>query len=212
MVITYYGLSCFKVSSGELILAFDPPSKKSALKSPRFQADMVFISHDHEGHNGYEAISAKAGQEPLKIAGPGEYEKSGVNIRGVLSYHDENSGKKFGQNTIYVAELEDMRLCHLGDFGEKELRAEVREALGQIDVLFLPVGGKKTASPEKAIKISNQIEPRIIIPMHYDKKELNEFLKEAGLETAEAEDRLTLKKKDLPENKSVIHLLNPSMN
>jgi L-ascorbate metabolism protein UlaG (beta-lactamase superfamily) len=212
MIITYYGLSCFKVSSGEFVLAFDPPSKKSALKSPRFQADAVFISHNHDNHNGYEAISAKEGSRPLKISGPGEYETGQADIEGILSFHDDQSGKKSGLNTIYAVNLEEIRLCHMGDFGETELRPETREALGRIDVLFLPIGGKDVIGPENAVKIANQIEPRIIIPMHYEKKDLNDFLKEIGQSDAKPENKLTLKKKDLPENKTNVLVLSPAVN
>src|SRR3989344_9091081 len=106
MVITYYGLSCFKVSSGDYTLAFDPPSKKSSLKSPRFQADIVFISHDHDNHSGLDVIGEKEGKAPLAITGPGEYETRGIPIYGIPSWHDADNGKKHGPNTIYAAEFE----------------------------------------------------------------------------------------------------------
>jgi len=211
MVITYYGLSCFKISSGEFVLAFDPPSKKSSFKSPRFRADVVLVSHDHDDHNGYEQISGKDSEEPLKVGGPGEYETKDVFIRGFDSFHDSVSGKKHGRNTIYTAELEDMKICHLGDFGEKELSAETIESIGQIDILFLPVGGDKVIEPETAAKISNQLEPKVIIPMHCEKKELGAFLKEMGAEDAKAEEKLTLKRKDLPENKTSVVVLKPQL-
>ena len=211
MVITYYGLSCFKISSGEFALALDPPSKKSSFKSPRFRAEVVLVSHDHDNHNGYDMISGKDGAEPLKVSDPGEYETKGVFIRGFDSFHDSVSGKKHGRNTIYTVELEDMKICHFGDFGEKELSAETLESIGQIDVLFLPVGGDAVIGPETAAKISNQLEPKIIIPMHYAKKELVEFLKETGAEDAKAEEKLTLKRKDLPENKTSVVVLKPQL-
>ncbi|MBI5787049.1 MAG: MBL fold metallo-hydrolase [Candidatus Niyogibacteria bacterium] len=211
MVITYYGLSCFKISSGEFVLAFDPPSKKSSFKSPRFRAEVVLVSHDHDDHNGYDMISGKENEEPLKVNGPGEYETKGVFIRGFDSFHDSVSGKKHGRNSIYTVELEDMKLCHFGDFGEKELSAQTLESIGQIDVLFLPVGGGTVIEAENAAKISNQLEPKIIIPMHYEKKELNSFLKEMGAEDAKAEEKLTLKKKDLPEDKTSVVVLKPQL-
>src|SRR3989338_7150791 len=172
MVIIYYGLSCFKISSGEFVLAIDPPSKKSSFKSPRFRADTVLISHDHEDHSGYEMMSGKGESGPLKISGPGEYEIQGVDIGGILSYHDPANGKKFGLNSIYTIKMEDIRLCHLGDFGEKELRNETLEAIGAVDILFLPVGGKTVIDAETASAVANKLEPKIIIPMHYEKKEL----------------------------------------
>lgn len=212
MVITYYGLSCFKVSSGEFVLAFDPPSKKSSFKSPRFRADAVLISHDHEDHNGYDQISGKENNDPIKIDGPGDYEIRGVNIQGVPSYHDSVFGKKLGLNTIYTADIENIKICHLGDFGEKELGEETKAAIGQVDILFLPIGGKTVLDPENAAKVASRLEPKIIIPMHYEKKELSLFLKELGVENAKPEDRLTIKKKELPEGKAELRVLKPAMN
>ena len=211
MVITYYGLSCFKVSSGDFTLAFDPPSKKSELKSPRFQADIVFISHDHDNHNGYDNMGEKEGKAALKIDGPGEYETRGIPILGIPSWHDAESGKKHGPNTIYALEFEDVKLCHFGDFGEDSLRNETQEAIGPVDVLFLPIGGDGVLDAENAAKISNQLEPKIIIPMHYDKKSLDAFLKEIGANADGAEDKFTFKRKELPEGKTAIKILKPSL-
>lgn len=216
MVITFYGTSCFKVQSGETVLAFDPPSKKSEFKSPRFQADIVLTSHDHNDHNGYDSIAGKE-KDPLHIKGPGEYEAKKTTIRGILSFHDQMQGKKHGHNTIYVINLDDIKLCHLGDFGEKELRPETKEAMQEIDILLLPIGGDSVLAAESAVKVANQIEPKIIIPMHYDKTTkaktdsvLKNFTKEMGIETKKAEEKLTLKKKDLPEE-TTIHILKPQL-
>lgn len=203
MVITYYGLSCFKVSSGEFVLAFDPPSKKSSFKSPRFRADAVLISRDHDDHNGYDEISGKDSNPPLKIDGPGEYEIQGVNISGISANHDSSA--------IYTVDLEGIRLCHLGGFEEKELSAQALETIGRTDVLFLPIGGKKGVLPEAAAKIANQLEPKIIVPMHYEKKDLGAFLKEFGVDDLKAEEKLTLKRKDMSDAKTDIRVLKPSI-
>ena len=211
MVITYYGLSCFKISSGEFVFVFDPPSKKSSFKSPRFRADVVFISHAHEDHSGYEMISAKENGDPVKIDGPGEYEVRGMDIAGIASYHDSSGGKKSGQNTIYVAIIEDLKICHMGDFGEKELREETQKEIGAVDILFLPVGGKTVMDPEEAAKIVTRISPKIVIPMHYEKRELSVFLKELGAESAKPEEKLTIKKKDMPDGKMEVHALKPTI-
>src|SRR3989344_3982637 len=200
MVITYYGPSCFKVSSGEFVLAFDPPSKKSSFKSPRFRADAVLISHKHDDHSGYDMIAGKENTEPIKIDGPGEYEIQGVDINGITSWHDETGGKKLGPNTEYSIKLEDIKICHLGDFGEKELRNETLEAIGPVDILFLPIGGKTVIDAETASAVANKLEPKIIIPMHYEKKELAAFLKDAGVESLKPDEKLTIKKGDLSEN------------
>lgn len=212
MVITYYGLSCFKIQSGDTVLAIDPYSKESGLTPPRFEAHAVLSTHGHENHNNIEALASKD-DRAFKITRPGEYEFRGITIRGIDSFHDAKGGKQKGKNTIYVIEWEGMRLAHLGDYGEEILRSEVREALGTPDIMFLPVGGADTIDGETAAKLVNEIEPRIIIPMHYKISGLKAkldgvdvFMKEMG-EKAEAEEKFTIKKNALPaaeESKIVI--------
>jgi len=214
MVITYYGASCFKIQSGDVILVFDPPSQKSGFKTPRFQSDVVLISHEHSNHNGFESIPGREkGIEPLLINTPGEYEARGITIRGVQTYHDSSSGKKYGLNTAYVLNWEGIKICHLGDFGEKEVRPELQEILDEVDILFLPINGAIINS-EQAVKIVNQTEPKVVIPMHYftktfnvDKKALSAFLKEAGQEKAELFEKFTLKKKDILDKKQEVIVL-----
>jgi len=207
MVITYYGLSCFKIQSGDTVLAFDPFSKESGLTPPRFEAHAVLSTHNHDNHNNIEALSSKEEDGVFKITGPGEYEFRGIIVRGISSYHDSKGGKSKGANTIYVVEWEGMRLVHMGDYGEGELRSEVQEALGTPDIMFIPVGGEGggTIDAEDAAKLLNQVEPRIIIPMHYKisglKEKLDgveEFMKEMGEKGVLPEERLTIKKKELP--------------
>ena len=218
MVITSYGVSCFKVTSGQLVLAFDPPSKKSAAKSPYFQTDIVLISHDHDNHNGEEVLHAPKDGEIFVVDGPGEYEYKGVTIQGIASFHDNQSGKKHGANTIYRVEIEDIALLHMGDFGENELRPEVKEKIGNIDIVFLPIGADSVMDPETAAEIANQIEPKIIIPMHYNleseakqKSLLKEFLDETGAHNVKPEEKLTIKKKELPEKETKIIVLEPAI-
>ena len=218
MVITSYGISCFKIASGERVLAFDPPSKKSAAKSPYFQTDIVLVSHNHDDHNGREVLHAPKDGEVFIVDGPGEYEYKGVTIQGIASFHDDQGGKKDGANTIYRVEIEDVALLHMGDFGENELRPEVKEKIGNIDIMFLPIGGNTVMDAETAAEIANQIEPKIIIPMHYDqasdakkKAIVKEFLEETGAHNAKPEEKLTVKKKDLPEKETKVVLLEPSI-
>src|SRR3989344_1760230 len=100
MVITYYGLSCFKIQSGETVLAIDPFSKESGLTPPRFTSHAVLVSHDHENHNNIEALASKEDDGVFKITGPGEYEFKGSVVRGISSFHDAKGGKVKGKNTI----------------------------------------------------------------------------------------------------------------
>lgn len=214
MVITYYGLSCFKVESGKLAIAFDPPSKDSDLKPPRFTADVVLSSHDHPRHSGLHELSG----DPFLISGPGEYEARGLMITGRSSFHDKNKGEKRGLNTIYTVEMENMRLCHLGDLGTPELDSETIESIGEVDILFIPTGGEDVLDPESAVKVVNLLEPKIVIPMHYSipktsikGEKVDEFLKEMGEKGIKNEEKFTIKKKELPEEGTKIIALEPAI-
>ncbi len=218
MVITYYGLSCFKVQSGSLTVAFDPPSKEADIKAPRFETDVVLSSHNHPGHNGLSELSAKKPEGAFFVSGPGEYEIEGLAIYGIPSFHDNEGGKKLGSNTIYTVEMEGIKLCHLGDLGQSELKPDEIEAIDEIDVLFLPVGGGDVLDAEGAVKILNQLEPKIVIPMHFAIPKTNikgdkieTFFKELGEEKIKPEEKFTFKKKELPEDGMKIVLLEPSI-
>lgn len=204
MVITWYGHACFKIQSGDTVLAVDPFVKDIGLTPPRFRADLVMVTHSHLDHNNPSAIAG----EPFLITGPGEYEVKGVNIAGIETFHDTNRGAERGLNTIYKITMEGINILHMGDFGEEKMREETLEEIGDVDVLMIPVGGIYTIDGETAQKIVRQIEPAIVIPMHYKIPGLKyplataeQFLKGMGASKAEAVDRLTVKKKDIGEDK-----------
>jgi L-ascorbate metabolism protein UlaG (beta-lactamase superfamily) len=207
MVITWYGQSCFKIQSGETVIFADPFEKEIGLTPPRSQANIVTVSHRHPDHNNAGALSG----EPLVIDGPGEYEIKGINIKGIFSYHDSVEGKKYGTNTIYLIEAEGIKICHLGDLGQKKLTDEQLEEIDEVDILMIPVGGKFTIDGEEAAEIINQVEPRIVIPMHYkifglkvDLTGVEPFLKEIGAAKKEAQEKLTIKKKELPQEETEV--------
>ena len=217
MTINFYNYSCFKVQSGDFIIAFDPPSKESGLKTPRFQTDVILISHNHKAHNGADVLSLKEENPHFIINTPGEYEIKGAIIKGIESFHDAKEGSERGLNTIFTVDLEDIKICFLGDCGENKFRPETKEAIAKIDILFLPISGP-FITPKAAASLIGEIEPKIIIPMHYDgsdpkqiasqldgaskkNKELDLFLKEFSEENIEKLDKLTIKKKDINEEK-----------
>ena len=209
MIIQWFGQSYFKIETKNKIIALDPYFEDSlGFKPPRFKADILLISHPHEDHNNKAAILG----EPFILEGPGEIEKEGIFIEGVLSYHDNRLGRDRGYNTIYKIETEDLTLCHLGDLGEKILKEETLEKLSEIDVLFIPVGGIYTIDAEEAVAIINQIEPKIVIPMHYQLKDskikleaLEKFLKAFGKKPEEL-DKLVIRKTQLPQETKLIVL------
>jgi L-ascorbate metabolism protein UlaG (beta-lactamase superfamily) len=197
MIITYLGAESFKVQFGDITLAFNPISKDSSLKPSRFGADIVFISAQHPDFNGIDQVT-HGDKKPFVVSGPGEYEIKGVFIKGLPS--QTNHGKESLINTIYTVSLENMNICFLGAINTGELKNETIEALDEIDILFVPIGGEGVLEPAKAYKLAVSLEPKIIIPMHYGdiggKDALKAFLKEAG-ENPKPEVKLTLKRKDL---------------
>ena len=198
MVISYAGGECFKVSKGDLTLSFNPPAKESKLASAKFGADIALVSLDHPDFNGSEN-AAFGERQPFVIEGPGEYEIKDVAVRGfgVPSGYGLDKSDLSKINTIYSVALEGMNLCFLGALGNAELPTSAKSELDGIDVLFLPVGGSDVLGHAAAYKLAVQLEPKVIIPMHYDAASLKAFLKEAGAEGTKPEEKLTIKKKDL---------------
>ncbi|HUT96006.1 MAG TPA: MBL fold metallo-hydrolase [Candidatus Paceibacterota bacterium] len=211
MKITWHGQSCFKLlvksnNGGKITILIDPFDKETGLNPPRGGADIVLITHNHHDHNNLKTVSGT----PFVINGPGEYDTKGVPIKGIYSYHDNSEGSENGVNTIYVIEAENMQICHLGDLGQKELTDEQLDKMGEIDILMVPVGGTWTIDGEGAVKIINQIEPSIAIPMHYKIPGINiklekvdDFLKEIGVQQ-EIVDEFDVKKLDLGEDMKVV--------
>jgi len=213
MTIHWPGHACFQIiaagNKGEQAsVLIDPFSEEIGLKLPKLEPDILLVSHNHYDHNNIKQVSGS----PFLITGPGEYEVKKVFIQGIPSWHDEKEGKERGENTIYTIGTEEMRLCHLGDLGQKELTEEQLEKIGEIDILMIPVGGIYTISAKEAPKIISQIEPKIVIPMHYQipklelKKKLDgldKFLKTMGIKKIEPLPKLSIKKKDLSEETKI---------
>ena len=212
--ISFAGQSCFQISvspacrqagiprdhSADIII--DPFSEEeTGLKLPNLSADILLVTHDHKDHNNVKDVKGT----PFLIQGPGEYEVKGVFIQGIPAFHDDKNGKEKGENTIYVVEAEDMRFCHLGDLGQKQLTDDQLEKIDSVDVLMIPVGGEYTIDSSSAQKIISQIEPKIVIPMHYALPKLKyklddvaKFLKTLGKKEIAPVDKLTIKASALP--------------
>lgn len=203
MYISWLGQSCFKIqdkiSPDGVTVVTDPFDKSIGLKVPNFEADIVTVSHDHHDHNN---VSALRGQ-PFIINCAGEYDRKGIMIEGVESYHDNKEGAKLGKNIMYRIEIDDITIVHLGDLGQI-LDNKQLEKIGGADILLVPVGGIYTLDAKNAVEVVSQIEPRIVIPMHYKTKDLkinldgvDKFIKELGLKPT-IEEKLKISKKDLP--------------
>lgn len=197
MVITYHGLECFKVTFGDLTIAFNPYSKESAkkhgLKEVKFGADVAFISMNHPDFNAIDQV-AYGERVPFKVSGPGEYEVGDLTIRGFGVKTTYDGEERY--NTIYQVSLEGANILFLGALSDAKLEASVLGGLGEIDIMFVPVGAGDVLDAAAASALGVKLESRVVIPMHFDKTTLAAFLKEEG-STVKSEDKLTIKKKDL---------------
>jgi L-ascorbate metabolism protein UlaG (beta-lactamase superfamily) len=207
--ITWLGHSCFSIKGKKVTLITDPydDSIGYSLGSPK--AGIVTSSHLHPGHGFISGV----GGEPRTIHGPGEYEVSGVFVTGILTFHDAEEGKERGKNTVYLIEMEDVRLCHLGDLGHPLSTSQVEE-IGEVDVLMVPVGGVSTIDAGAAAEVVRLLQPGIVIPMHYKTEALrfeldavDRFLKEMGIKAGqEAQPKLSVTRIGLPEETQVVVL------
>ena len=209
MIITYHGADFIKVQFGDTVLAVNPVSKDSKIKSSRFGADITLISSKDAEHNGAD-VTSRGDKASFVIDGPGEYEVSGIFIKGFLSKTQYGEGVDH-INTIYTVAMEGMNLCFLGAFSEDAIPATAKGANESIDILFVPIGGEGVLAPALAQKIAVQFEPRMIIPTHWDgvggKDALKIFLKEAGAEGVKPVDKLTIKRKDIESKESEVVVL-----
>ncbi len=198
MIITHHGVDFFKVSFGDITIAVNPISKDSKIKSKSLGSDITLISLNSPEHNGSDTTS-RGDKESFVISGPGEYEVSGVFIKGFLSRSNYGGEEKI--NTVYTLTLENMTLGFLGALSEKELSSEAKEAFEGVDILFVPIGGDGVLDPATAHKLAVAFEPKLIIPSHFeevgDKNALKTFLKESGSESVKPIDKLTIKRKDI---------------
>jgi len=208
MDISWLGHSCFRVRGSHATVITDPYAPGLGYSLGKPTARIVTVSHQHEGHSYVQGI----GGEPRQVTGPGEYEISGVLIIGIATFHDAEKGKKRGRNTVYVMQIDEVSVCHLGDLGHL-LTAEQVEEIGDVDVLLLPVGGVSTIDASMAAKVVRQLEPKVVIPMHYKTQALSwelepveRFLKEIGVEQITPQPKLSVTRSSLPVSTQVFLL------
>jgi L-ascorbate metabolism protein UlaG (beta-lactamase superfamily) len=211
MEIFWGGQALFRLkgkSATAIIDPFDPTML--GIKLPKdMQADIVLKTHDHGDHNNIAAVTG----EPVVIAGPGEYEIKGVAIIGVTVFHDDKQGAERGKNTVYNLYMDGLNIVHLGDIGDVLTQSQIEE-IGTCDILMIPVGSVFTIDAKKATEIIAQLEPRIVIPMHYGGLEglkpplepVTNFLKEVGHENLEPQPKLSITRDKLPEEMQVVLL------
>ena len=206
MEINWYGHACFRLKDRGLTVVCDPFDKSIGLPMPRLRADVVTVSHEAPGHGYVDGV-----KDWRKVfTGPGEYEIEGVFITGIPTLHGKEGDEKRESNTVFLFEFPDLTICHLGDLGHVLTESQV-EAMPDIDVLMVPVGGRNTLDASMAAEVISIIEPAIVIPMHYLLPEtamhldtVERFLKEMGVPAPEPVNALRLTKSQLPEETQVV--------
>ncbi|MFC1985290.1 MBL fold metallo-hydrolase, partial [Chloroflexota bacterium] len=171
MEINWLGHSCFRIKGNRATIITDPYSPDLGYSLGKPTARIVTVSHQHPGHSYIEGVDG----DPKLVRGPGEYEISDVLIIGTATFHDEEKGGKMGKNTVYLIEIDDISVCHLGDLGHVLTPAQVEE-IDNVDVLLLPVGGVSTIDAPMAAEVVRQLEPKAVIPMHYKTEALKREL------------------------------------
>ena len=202
------GHSCFRIKGSSATVITDPYSPDSGYSLGQPAANIVTVSHSHSGHSYIQGVA----DQPKLVTRPGEYEISGVLIIGIASFHDSEGGKNRGKNTVYLMEIDEITICHLGDLGHL-LSTEQLEEIDNVDILLLPVGGVSTIDATIAAKVVRQLEPKIVIPMHYrteaSRQELEpaeRFLKEMGAGEVTPRPKLVVTKSNLPSSTQIILL------
>lgn len=162
MLIKWLGHACFFCEGDGVRLLNDPFDKDMGFPLPAEEADIVTVSHDHYDHNDVEIVPG----QPVVVREPGVHVVNGFKIEGHSVFHDEERGAKRGKNTVFLWEMEGVRVCHMGDLGHVLETSDI-QALGRVDLVMIPVGGIYTVNPEGALEVVKQLSPKIVIPMHY---------------------------------------------
>lgn len=211
MEIVWYGQSCFKLKGKNASVVIDPFDPDFiGLKFPKdLEGDIVLKTHDHKDHNNVTAVNGA----PRVFTGPGEYESKGIIITGISTFHDKTQGSERGLNTAFHVVIDDLKIVHLGDLGQSSLTEAQIQEIDQTDILLIPVGSIFTINAKEAANVVSQLEPKIIIPMHYSLPGLSvqlepveNFLKEMGAEGIEPQPKLSITKDKLPEEPQVVLL------
>ena len=209
--ITWLGHSCFRLRDRAATIVTDPYGKDLGLNLVRVRADVVTVSHQADDHNYVKGVKG----DFQVLTGPGEYEVSSVFVTGLELRGDRKSKKEAEppRNTVFLFDFDELTICHLGDLSIVPTQAQVEEALGEVDVLLIPVGGGETLNASQAAEVVSLLEPHIVIPMHYQVAgstlkldSVNKFLKEMGLDKVAPQESFKVSRSGLPDETQIVLL------
>lgn len=213
MIITYEGAEFIKIQQGDTVVAFNPISKNSKLKSSNFGADVALVTTNHPDLNGIETVT-RGEKEPFVIDGPGEYEVEGLFVKGYPTHTNYGGSKR--TNTIFSTKIDNINVVFLGAISDTDLSSEIKEDLDDVDILFVPIGGDGVLDASGAYRLAVKMEPKLIIPIHFgdigSKDSLKSFLKEGGSEDIKSVEKLTIKVKDIERSEGEIVVLKSNNN
>ncbi len=204
--IRWHGHSCFGITN-EITLVTDPHDGKSiGIHAPNVTGDIVLVSHDHYDHNSVKSVEKEGAKI---ITDTRKRNIANVEIKGIESFHDGCRGEKRGNNIIYKFTMEDITFCHMGDLGH-DLDEDTVQKIGDVDILFIPIGGTFTLDAKQAWRIIKKVKPRIAVPMHYKIGGLSlpitgiePFLEESKYEILKVGNEIDIEKEDLPEEPEI---------
>jgi len=204
MELFWLGHSCFRLRGREATVITDPPARASGYNIGKATADLVTVSNSHPNHGAVDELEGT----PTVLDGPGEYEVKGIFVTGLRTIPSKEAVRN-PRNTAYVMVIDDITVCHLGDLASV-LGPDQIQLMRDVDVLLVPIGGHCTIGPAEAVEVINQVEPKLVVPMHYatdistvELEELDRFLREMGMTQAEPQARLNVTHASLPSEPTV---------
>ncbi len=208
MEIIWLGHSCFRIKGKEATIVTDPYDKTLGYPMKKPAASIVTMSHSHPQHCFLEGVTGN----PRVVSRPGEYDISNVSIYGIPTFHDNEKGQKRGKNTVFFMEIDEVKVCHLGDLGHVPTSEQI-EQISDVEILMVPVGGVSTLDAAAAAETIGLLEPRLVIPMHYktdavkmELEPLEKFVKVMGLKEVVPQPKLNITKTTLPLETRVVVL------
>ena len=200
MEIVWLGHSCFRIRGKEATIVTDPFDKTLGYPLRKPTASIVTVSHNHPQHSFVDSVAG----DPRVVSRPGEYDIANVFINGIATFHDNEKGATRGKNTVFFMEIDEVKVCHLGDLGHVPTSEQIEQMSG-VDILMVPVGGFTTINAAAAAETIGLLEPKLVIPMHYktevvkmELEPLEHFIKVMGLKEVISQPKLNVTKSTLP--------------
>ena len=204
--IRWHGHACWEITNDKTLVTDPHDGKSIGIPAPSVTGDIILVSHDHYDHNSVKSVE----KDGSKVVLDGRKRTiDDVEIKGVDSFHDEAGGAKRGNNIMYKFTIDGIKFCHLGDLGH-DLDDESINKIGEVDILFIPIGGTFTVDDKQAWDVINKIKPKIIVPMHYKIGGLSlpiagpdQFLDQSKYKVIHVGNEIDIEKEDLPDDPEV---------